>query len=101
MLVEAPIFAGIEIALRQLVPQGCIGGRARLAFIAEDAVMAADNLPQRIAHGRQEQVIGPEDRAVRRKFDHRLRTADGVPDGIAAVGVNGLAHEHKTPSPPA
>jgi hypothetical protein len=45
--------------------------------VDEHAVVAADDLVQRIAHGAQEVLVGGDDRAVELELDHRLRAIDG------------------------
>jgi hypothetical protein len=72
------VLAGLELAGAELVPEMRVGFGLDVVRIAEHAVMLALDLRQRITDGRQEIVVGVQDRAVEGELDDGLGLADGI-----------------------
>nr|WP_245906453.1 hypothetical protein [Pseudoroseomonas aestuarii] len=88
-LGDPPELGALEAARPQLPPEQLVGGVRLRARLHEHAVRPAANLLDRVAHGPQEQVVGPEDGAVELEFDHRLAGLDGGHAGRRAGGEGG------------
>ena len=85
-LGDALVFRSLEFAGGQLFPELPVFGAFRVFGFDEQAVVPAPDLVQLVADGVQEVFVGVDDRAVQLEFDHRLRPADGVQDGVCALG---------------
>ena len=76
ILAQALVFAGIEFALGQLVPEQAVAFALHFRRIAEDAVMTPFDFGDGIAHQAQEIGIGGKDVARKVEFDDRLGAVD-------------------------
>ncbi len=77
-LVAALELAGMHLALAQVRPEQRVFGRRHVGRIAEQAVMLAQQLVERIAERIEEFGVGVQDAAVETEFDHGLDPVDGV-----------------------
>ncbi len=88
----------MEVSLGQGLPEVAIIVAGRLLGGTEQAVMVAADLIQAITRQGQEIGVGRQYGAGRRKFDNRLRGAQGGHDG-APVGRGFRREKHNSPRP--
>ncbi len=98
-LAEAPEFGRVELAIAIGGPEGGVLAARGIGRVDEHAVVLSHHLVGRVAHGLEEIVIGPQDRAIRAELDDGQRAGQCVQGllGIAAV-LAGLEKAHAASS---
>ncbi len=84
-LADPVELAGHELALAQALPELTIGGGTGLLGGHEHAVVLADDLLPRVAHGLAEVVVRVEDHPTEVELDDGLGTVDGLDLSLASA----------------
>ncbi len=89
---EALEFARLEPPLGQVGPEAAIGLAVHVLGVAKQAVVPPHYVLETIAHGRQEQAVGGQYLAGRRKLDDGPRGVQSLDDRM--VGIEIILQKH-------